>query len=158
MYKGQTTQQRIDKFWSNINKSDESGCWEWVAAKITAGYGTIQFEGKTQYAHRLMYRFTKGEIPKGMVIDHSCRNRSCVNPEHLRAVTTMQNCENFEAHKDSRSGIRGVCWAKRENKWSAEVMQDGIRYRLGNFRDIADAESAVIKKRLELFTFNEMDR
>lgn len=64
-----------------------SGCWIWVGEWVTRGYG--RFKGDKAY--HFSYRKWKGEIPYGMVIDHLCRNTSCVNPDHLEAVTSKEN-------------------------------------------------------------------
>lgn len=68
-----------------------NGCWEWMAARHRTGYGRIAFNRETWLAHRLTYTLLVGAIPDGLVIDHLCRNRPCVNPEHLRAVTQWEN-------------------------------------------------------------------
>lgn len=68
-----------------------SGCWEWVGWRSPEGYGKMKAQGKMKFAHRLMYEVERGEIPDGMVIDHLCRNRGCVNPNHLEAVTRGTN-------------------------------------------------------------------
>lgn len=66
-------------------------CWPWQRGKTTAGYGSVYHEGKHGYAHRLMFEWFRGPIPKGMFIDHKCRNRKCCNPAHLRIATPRQN-------------------------------------------------------------------
>jgi hypothetical protein len=70
-----------------------SGCWLWLGGTDGRnGYGRLNPRtwGERQ-AHRYSYRLHKGEIPKGLVIDHKCRNPSCVNPEHLEPVTQAEN-------------------------------------------------------------------
>lgn len=72
----------------------ESGCWDWIASKKPNGYGQIQTGRRGEglvYAHRVSYELHKGPIPESLVIDHLCRNRGCVNPEHLEAVPFIEN-------------------------------------------------------------------
>jgi hypothetical protein len=70
---------------------DENGCWIWQRAINRHGYGHIQIDRKTCAAHRVYYERAKGPIPDGLVIDHICRVRACVNPDHMEAVTVTEN-------------------------------------------------------------------
>ncbi len=67
-------------------------CWPWIAVK-NGGYGEIKAESgnRKHKAHRVAFEIHKGPIPKGLVVDHICRNPSCVNPNHLRAITKVEN-------------------------------------------------------------------
>lgn len=75
-----------------------SGCWLWIRGKNSHGYGIVCWKSKTQSAHRFVYTFLKGEIPKGLELDHLCRVRHCVNPAHLEPVTGIVNILRSNAH------------------------------------------------------------
>jgi hypothetical protein len=71
----------------------ERGCWLWVGPRCPKGYGLFHLPGrKLKKAHRYMYERLKGPIPVGLVLDHfACDTPSCINPDHLRPVTSREN-------------------------------------------------------------------
>jgi len=71
---------------------DSNGCWRWKrGVATTTGYARIQYAGRPCDVHRLAYRLWRGDIPAGLHLDHLCRVRDCVNPEHLDPVTCKEN-------------------------------------------------------------------
>lgn len=68
-----------------------TGCWLWMRGINVGGYGRIKLGGKWFLAHRLSYEAFVGALDNGLVIDHLCRNRWCVNPCHLEQVTNRTN-------------------------------------------------------------------
>ena len=76
-----------ERFWAKVKKT--RGCWVWLAG-TTTGYGQF-FDSRGMLAHRWAYERLVGPIPEGLTIDHLCRNRLCVNPSHLEAVTGRTN-------------------------------------------------------------------
>lgn len=71
-------------------KIRRKGCWEWQGS-LSKGYGCCFYGGRNLGAHRVVYQLLKGEIPKGLQLDHLCRNPRCVRPSHLEPVTARIN-------------------------------------------------------------------
>lgn len=98
----QPAQAVADRFWSKVEVSqDPSACWPWKASLMSSGYGQFGIKNahgrhRMQPAHRVAYELTVGIIPEGLVIDHLCRNRRCVRPAHLEAVTMAENLRRGE--------------------------------------------------------------
>lgn len=145
------------RFWAKVDKTET--CWNWTAFKDPNGYGRFTIAaGDACPAHRFAFRISTGDIPEGMFIDHICRNKGCVRPEHLRIVTPAQNTEHQDGHRDSRSGRRGVSFHSQTGKWLAKATKGGVTYTAGLHSDVEVAAEAARLLRLEIFTHNELDK
>lgn len=85
-----------ERFWAKVDKGhNPDDCWVWQAYVLPNGYGLFTFShrgaGRNKYAHRFAYELMVGPIPDGLELDHLCRNRPCVRPSHLEAVTHIVN-------------------------------------------------------------------
>lgn len=96
---GTLLRPHIDLFWEKVAVRSRNECWQWLGYRDPEGYG--RFHERTGSAkihitiraHRWIYKEVVGDIPEGYVIDHLCRDRGCVNPSHLEAVTNQENLE-----------------------------------------------------------------
>lgn len=88
---------------NTLYKINDNGCWIWLGKKhyhdYKNCYGYLWFNNKSHYAHRFFYEQIHGQIPKGKVLDHICKNTLCVNPEHLRPVSASFNMLRNEIEK-----------------------------------------------------------
>lgn len=108
--------QRIAKLY----RIDASGCWLWTSRFQAWGYGYFSYRGDNA-AHRVMYRLTKGPIPKGMRICHTCDVRACVNPDHLWLGTQQENIKDCSEKKRHTNGAKTHC--PRGHEYNAENMK-----------------------------------
>lgn len=81
-----TTEQR---FWDKVNKTPS--CWLWTGSTNGQGYGLVRVGSRWNMAHRVAYEMLVGPIPATLTLDHLCRTRPCVYPEHLEPVTNTIN-------------------------------------------------------------------
>ncbi len=96
------------RFWSKVIPAGALDCWPWGASRNDGGYGQIMIDGRPHRAHRVAWQLLRGEIPTGLVIDHLCRNRPCVNPWHMDLVTNEVNIERGE-FRSSRTPLKTHC-------------------------------------------------
>lgn len=81
----------VARFWSKVKVLKKRQCWEWLSCTSPNGYGKFSIGNYPHSAHVFAFKFFNGAIPEGMVVDHICRNRLCVNPTHLRTVSPKVN-------------------------------------------------------------------
>lgn len=118
---------------------DDSGCWLWTAAVKSNGYGVFGIgpasANHSYYAHRVAYVLYVGEIPDGLHIDHLCRVKACVNPEHLEPVTNAENharqvatvthCPRNHEYTDQNTLVsKGTRYCRECNRESAQRRRD----------------------------------
>lgn len=80
----------LQRFWEKVVVL-QNGCWQWIGALDRDGYGRFRLEGESLSAHRAAWMFFIGILRPGVVLDHLCRFRACVNPQHLEPVTSGEN-------------------------------------------------------------------
>lgn len=117
---------RAEMFWNKVAVTD--GCWEWTAAKNQSGYGRFWDGERCVQAHRWAYEQLVGPIPDALELDHLCRNRGCVRPEHLEPVTGYENILRGEGGS-AMNARKTRCWRGHSlgEDGDVYVARDGAR-------------------------------
>ena len=106
-------------------------CWNWRGHNKPKRYGQFMIKNRRYSAHRVIWSIVNGPIKKGMVLDHVCENKHCVNPKHLRQVTTAINMINYWLrHPGWSSKMVGV--TEMYKKYGVSVLD---RSRVGPYVD-----------------------
>lgn len=114
-----------DRFWRFVTKSD--GCWTWEGSVERTGYGKFWWDDRLGYAHRFAYEMGHGPIPEGMTVDHLCRTPLCVRPDHLEAVSQMENNRRAVFNATERGQVTATC-IRGHLKTPENVYRHGTRY------------------------------
>ncbi len=117
-----------DRFEEKILLIPFNECWEWGGNKYPNGYGRFTIKSKGRLAHRISYGLYTGEIPDGLVLDHLCRNKGCVNPKHLEPVTSRENLLRSEITMASMARKKTHCYKGHEfSKENTSKYSNGSR-------------------------------
>ncbi|MDV4166197.1 HNH endonuclease [Rhizobium leguminosarum] len=114
-----------------------SGCWKWIGSTDPNGYGRMNVSGKPILAHRISYTIHRGQIPKGMVVCHSCDNPNCVNPDHLFLGTQADNVTDM--HNKGRAIKRAL---SGENHGNAKLTEEAVK----EIRNSKESTSSLARK------------
>lgn len=149
-----TTQERVKEV---LHYDPDTGIFTWIKTRgrilkgsiagtiCPAGYLNIKLDRNLYRAHRLAFIYMTGSMPK--LVDHINRikddNRWC----NLRPATWSQNNINKPLYSTNTSGCKGVSWCKRNRRWVATCVSNGVVHYLGDFVEFSDAKDASIKFR-----------
>jgi len=112
-----------------------------------AGPTTVSISGEFYKGHRIAWALYYGEDPGDILLDHKDLNDQNNRIKNLRKATSSQNMCNTHAQSNSKSGVKGVCWAAREGKWLAQVNINGKKALFQMFPNLEDAVKAVERTR-----------
>lgn len=153
------------RFWPKVDKNGpdpqvpgvEGNCWDWTAS-MRGGrgreYGQFRVStGNIQEAHRVAWELEYGPTPEGKVITSKCGRSTCVRPSHHVAATRSQGAlYRSERHpRPSASGVRGVSWNSRMQKWKATINVTGMPIHGGYFPTVEEAAVKVEAMRAKYY-------
>ena len=124
-----------ERFWGYVDKTET--CWLWTGSKRRHGYGQFNLNYSNRLAHQISWLLTNRTIPEGHVLRHKCRNKHCVNPEHLETGTQAENMADMIRDGTSNRGI------KHPKAKLAEEQVRQIRVRAGENQRLLGEEFGV---------------
>lgn len=130
----------------------QGDCIVWKGATNGSGYGNIWVTGQKMLTHRYAWERINGPIPEGLLVNHRCWNKTCVNDEHLELVTNGENMAYRPgAQRNSSTGERNVYWNKNNQCWEVKVQKNGKGYVKSGFKKKEDAVEYASLLREDLF-------
>lgn len=105
----------------------EGGCWNWLGNIDRNGYGRCKWMNRQAHAHRVFFIHRYGDVPEGREVHHVCRNRRCVNPDHLRAVTRAENTQDGASAKLTPDDVREIRRVMKELCDKYDMSPSGLR-------------------------------
>ena len=128
----------------------QGACLVWTGSIHHTGYGSLRVDGRSVQAHRYAWERVHGPIPDGMVIDHTCWNKACVNVDHLRLASYLENGRYRNGPQSSkRDGARNVY--REGNRWRVIIGYHNKLLRFGTYQSLDEAIAVAEKNRRELF-------
>ena len=115
------------------------------------GYKRVRLDDKMHLVHILVAKAFVTNLDNKKCVDHKDSNRANNNVSNLRWATNSENSYNSPIRNDNTSGIKGVTWSKKSNKWQVQITHKGKNYQLGFFTDKEEAVKARKSKANELF-------
>lgn len=125
------------KDWNAQRAGKEAG------SKKTEGYLQVGLDGRVLYFHRIVWAIVYGDFPASTVIDHIDGDKSNNRISNLRIASNSENNANAKRASDNKSGIKGVSWVKRCQKWHVAVVFEKKNHFVGEFAHLEDAAAAV---------------
>ena len=113
------------------------------------GYLQVSVNNVKEYGHRLVWIWHYGDIPAGLQVDHADGDRANNRVENLRLASQWENTHNSRRSLNNTSGVKGVCWDKRREKWLARLSIDRKVRHLGYYECLGEAEEVVMRTRQE---------
>lgn len=143
----------VTTFWSKVDKSGD--CWLWTGAIKPNGYGVFPVYGRTQHVHRLVFQFSGRDLSADEIVDHSCWNRACVNPEHLRVTNKVGNGQNLSrGARNPKSTYRNV-ECNQGSTYCVRLTIDGRRTYLGNYATAEEANEVAVAARKRYYPHSQ---
>ena len=118
--------ETAERFWRKVDKSGD--CWQWLSGVDRSSYGRFRLGRSMRLAHRVAYVSMVGPIPEGLVIDHLCRNRSCVNPAHMEPVTRGENALRGETIAARNAAVTQCPAGHLYDETNTHIRPSGARY------------------------------
>lgn len=139
-----------DLFWTRVKKGFSDECWRWKGWHFDQGYAGLSFKGRLLKGHRLSYELNCGPIPAAAFILHSCDNRGCVNPAHLRIGDHKANMADMRERKRAAAGATNYFGRVRyigEQNARARLTEEAVRdIRFGASRGVDLARKYNVSK------------